>query len=176
MLSQYRHQVIIGKEMKPIGEALLRNPDYLATSQYAHQIEQYLEYFPRERILVVKSEDLRAARLETMRTILEFIGVDGTNVPRDLEREYGLTAEKRRPRRWYVSIQYGVITQAAARIMPPFVKNLARNLSTVTGSENDPGRPVISDELRGQLEEMVRSDVARLRRYMTERFDGWGLA
>jgi hypothetical protein len=176
MLSQYRHQVIIGKEVRPMSEALLNDPDYLATSQYAHQIEQYLQCFPRERILVVKSEELRTARVGTMKTILEFIGVDGTNIPRDLEREYGHTAEKRRPRRWYVSIQDSVIAQTAARIMPPFAKNLARNFGTVAKSQNDPGRPVISEELRGQLEEMVRSDVARVRRYMSERFDGWGLA
>jgi hypothetical protein len=176
MLSQYRHQLIIGKEVRPIGEALLKNPDYLATSRYAHQIEQYLQYFPRERILVVKSEDFRTARAGTMRTILEFIGVNGMKVPRDLEREFGLTAEKRRSRRWYVSFESSVIAQTAARFMPPFVKSLARNLGTVARSENDPGRPAISDELRGQLEELVRDDVARLRTYMDEHFDGWGLA
>jgi hypothetical protein len=175
ILSQYRHQVIIGKELRPISEALLNNPDYLATSQYAHQIEQYLQYFPRESILVVKAEDLRTARVETMRTILDFIGISGTNTPRNLEREFGLTAEKRRPRRWYMSVRNSVIMHTATRIMPPFVRSLARNFGTVAGSKNDPGRPAISDELRGQMEELVRSDVARLRKYMDEQFDGWGL-
>jgi hypothetical protein len=44
-------------------------------------LEQYLEYFEADQILVITSEELRAARGATMCTVFEFLGVDLRSPP-----------------------------------------------------------------------------------------------
>ena len=49
---------------------------YLARSHYYMQLQQFLRFYPREQILLVEQDELRNRRLETLRTVFEFIGVD----------------------------------------------------------------------------------------------------
>ena len=53
-----------------------RNTSYLARSHYYTQLRQFLRLYPAERILVVEQEGLRNRRLETLRRVFEFVGVD----------------------------------------------------------------------------------------------------
>lgn len=57
--------------------------------------------------------------------------------------------------------------------VPEPVKALARK---VTSDPVDVQRARISDDLRRRLEDSLREDVAKLRRFMPDGFDGWGLA
>src|SRR4051794_1541363 len=52
MRSQYRHRVLDRLEARPIADAFRADPQYLDGSRYAFQIEQYLPWFDRERLLV----------------------------------------------------------------------------------------------------------------------------
>src|SRR6478736_2313164 len=52
------------------------NTSYLARSHYHMQLQQFLRAYPREQILLVEQEELRNRRLETLRRVFEFIGVD----------------------------------------------------------------------------------------------------
>ena len=57
-------------------EAVATNPIYLDYSRYAMQLEQYLEHFDRDQLLVITAEALRDDREEVMRTVYGFLGVD----------------------------------------------------------------------------------------------------
>ena len=173
MLSHYLHMALSRREPEPIERALLANPEYVNTSRYALQIEQYLKHFPRERLLVIKSEDLRDMRAETMRRIYGFLGVDSTYVPPTLSREFFRTSERRRYRPLVRAIRRTPVRAAAARLLPRFFKRKLRRIVTVPAV--DPEKVGISLDLRHRLEELVRDDVKRLRAYMDERFDGWGI-
>lgn len=50
--------------------------DYLSRGLYADQLTQWFEHFPRQQILVLKSEDYYKDPQTTLKTALEFIGVD----------------------------------------------------------------------------------------------------
>jgi hypothetical protein len=56
------------------------NP-YVARSRQAWQLEQYLAYFPLERILVITAEDLRDRRRATLAEVFRFVGVDAFDSP-----------------------------------------------------------------------------------------------
>ena len=64
----------------PLEEALADydRPDHplVCASKYATQIEQYLEYFPPEQLLVLDMNELRTRRLETIQETFRFLGVD----------------------------------------------------------------------------------------------------
>jgi hypothetical protein len=52
-----------------------RNFSYLARGLYADQIERWLEYFPREQILVLQSERFFADPAEGYRRVVRFLGL-----------------------------------------------------------------------------------------------------
>ena len=58
--SHYLERVRAGDETRPPERALREHVGYVRASQYAWQLEQYLEYFPRRQILVITTEELTA--------------------------------------------------------------------------------------------------------------------
>lgn len=76
------------------------NHTYLARGRYAEQLEHWLSVFPRERLLVLASEDLSADPAGAYARTIDFLGArlhDLDSYPRLLAREYeGMSAETRR--------------------------------------------------------------------------------
>jgi hypothetical protein len=52
-----------------------RNFSYVTRGLYAEQLERWLEHFPREQLIVLRSEDLLARPAETYAQTLEFLGL-----------------------------------------------------------------------------------------------------
>jgi hypothetical protein len=113
-LSHYHHEVALGREQLRFEDALAQedarlegelermldpkyfshawwNFTYLSRGRYAEQLERWLEIFPRERLLVVPSEDLLERAGETYGHILNFLGApqhDLESYPRIFSRKY----------------------------------------------------------------------------------------
>jgi hypothetical protein len=163
-------------------ERALRGSIYVETASYARQLELYLSNFTRDRILVVRSEDLRHARAETVARVFRFLGVDETWRDPEFDREFHVSAEERVPRplvRRLVSPLLGTTTTARDRaagklqhlpLPTPVIRTIARFTHTQP-------RPVeISPALRRELTSLISDDVARLRELLGPEFDGWGIA
>jgi hypothetical protein len=177
--SHYEHRVASGAETAPIESAVFENPIYLDYSRYALQIDQYLDYFPRDQLLVVTSEALRHERESTMREVYEFLGVAPDFRAPTLVQEFYKTEQRR---------TYPPLVWAARRTLKrcfPSTKRAkewvdtrrrrkpdAPAAATATVERDDP----ISGPLRHQLEELLGGDVHRLRAHLGEPFDGWGIA
>ena len=114
-LSQYNHEVALGREPLSFEEALdaeeerLRGEDermaadpryfsrewwshtYKARGRYAEQLERWLAVFPREQLLVLPSDDLGSNPARAHAQVLEFLGASPQRLdsyPRVYEREY----------------------------------------------------------------------------------------
>lgn len=178
MISHYLNNLVNLWERELSAEkALMTNHRYIDESRYAMQIEQYLRYFPRERLLIVKTEDLRDARVQTMERVYRFLGVESSWVPENLDEEHNTSRSKE------------------SRAVRPTASAISRNLRRLPGYKKFvSGTPhslkklkhrlvtreiaptvTIADEVRKELEERVRPDVERLRKYMGHGFDGWGI-
>lgn len=94
LLSQYRHQVGIGEERRPIELALSENPAYLNFSRYAWQIAPWKEAFGKERVHVFKFENYVSNRKHTVVRVCDALGVDPQMVSSDFERVHNKTAGK----------------------------------------------------------------------------------
>src|SRR5262249_15126129 len=67
------------------------NYTYLARGRYAEQLERWLEVFPRERLLILPSDDLLGRPAEAYAQVLDFLGAprhDLDAYPRIFAREY----------------------------------------------------------------------------------------
>ena len=163
----------IEREMEPLERALISNPHYLHTSRYALQIEQYLAHFPRDRLLVITSEDLRHRRLETLRRVFEFVGVDPHRMPSTVDQEFNVTDQARLPTAWSRALRRAPGYVALAPRVPAAARRVAKRLVTTEVSREGAEMPAA---LRERLREQLRDDVKRLRPYLGDGFDGWGIA
>lgn len=177
--SHYQHRVAVGVERAPLAQAVFENPIYLNCSRYASQVDQYLQHFPRKRLLLVTSEELRDSRQSTMRDVYAFLDVDGGYVPEILSHEFLKTKE-----RATYSPALGRVRHALKNHFPAskrakeFVDSvLPRSLNYVLRrDERGDGSLDLPEDVRSELADHLKDDVRRLRAYMTEGFDGWGIA
>ena len=113
--SQYQHEVALGREPLSFEDALAAEDDrlrgevgrlvadprafsrawwdhsYASRGRYAEQLERWLAVFPREQLLVVRTEDLGQRPAETYATILSFLGTEPHDLPeypRVFDRDY----------------------------------------------------------------------------------------
>jgi hypothetical protein len=179
--SHYQTRVIEGRERAPFEQAVIENPIYLDYSRYALQIEQYLEHFAREQLLVIRTEDLRGARRTTMKGVYEFLGVDPGWVSAELDREFHRSTD--RPVRSLVPLRartalknHFPAVKRAKELETNILRGIRRLRPGKVAAEARP-RPVqIPDGLRERLVELLTDDVRRLRSLVGPEFDGWGIA
>lgn len=113
--SQYQHEVALGREALSFEDALAAEDErlvgeverliadprafsrawwdhtYTARGRYAEQLERWLEAFPSEQLLVVRTEDLGERPAETYASILAFLGAAPHQLPdypRVFDRDY----------------------------------------------------------------------------------------
>lgn len=182
--SHYQHRVAVGAETEPMECALIENPIYLDYSRYAMQIDRYLQHFPRERLLIVTSEGLRHDRLDTIRNVYTFLGVDPDWVPPTIDREFyrtegrpvypsALWPVRRTIRRWFPA------AKRAKELVDSFSLRVSEDRGGGSGGPpafGSSARAEIPPGLRGLLEDRLRDDVRRLRTYLGPAFDGWGIS
>ena len=173
MRSQYLFRVARGQERRSLADALL-SPEYLDVSSYALQIEQFLEFFSRDRLLLITSEELRSERLTTLKRVYAFLEVDETGPIANMHEDFNITAKRPRVRPAARRIALLPGYKRVASLVPPSVKEIKRKIAAPPAATS--ATPEIPRELESQLEDLLRDDLSRLRRYMPAGFDGWGIA
>jgi hypothetical protein len=177
MQSHYVHNLSTGQEWRSIEEAFLREPMYMNISRYALQIDQYMPKFPRERLMIIESNDLRSDRVATLRRVYGFLDVDENWVPPTVDREFYRSADKQMNPSLLRRIRRIPQVRRVAMYVPGTIKRLKHNLTKgLPTDELDLGRARLPEGLRERLQESLREDVAKLRSYMGDGFDGWGIA
>jgi hypothetical protein len=172
MRSQYLMRVWNGRERMPIERALLTQPFYVDLSRYAMQLDQFRECFPAERMLVLRSEDLKRDRAGEMARVFRFLDVQPDVAPVTDVGELNVGEGLRR----HTALGRGVRRipgySAMAALMPQSVRRAKYKVMTRRVKAD----LQISDRTRSALEDRLRDDVPRLRAYLGEDFDGWGIA
>jgi hypothetical protein len=170
MRSMYVQLLADGSERRPMKDALLYDSRYAVLSSYALQLERYFACFCRSQILLLTSEELHDHRVEVMRRVCGFLGVD-PGAPMNLSGESNSSEGKRVP------TAVGRLLTPLATERHPHVRNriachwrhplLTRAIS--------PEATCLSEELRRELADVVGPDVERLASWMGPSFSGWGL-
>jgi len=78
--SQYKKHVRAGLTLS-FEESLEKDPEYTERGLYLGQLLRYEHLFPKKNILILFYEDIQKDPKHHMKRILEFIGVDASNVP-----------------------------------------------------------------------------------------------
>jgi hypothetical protein len=171
--SMYLHEVASGRETLPIERAVREHPLYVESSRYATQLDEYLPYFDRDHILVLTTDELKHSRAAALSRLYRFIGVDDTFVPPAVAEERGRSEEKRvrrdvsrrwRDRRWY---------RLVVDHLPEGARAYGRRVAT---KPIDVDASRLSPDLQAELRARFVPEIARLREFLPEDFDGWDVA
>lgn len=171
--SHYLHHRSLGFEQLPFAQAVVEHSTYVDTSRYAMQIE--LRHYPREQLLVVTSEQLRAQQGDTMRRVYSFLGVDPSWEP--TSEELHRTADKYVPRATASRLKATRLGTRVAEGTPRPLRPVLRSLCSLTRRRVDTSGADLDPPLRAVLADLLRDDTRRLRDCddLGPDFDGWGL-
>ena len=145
------------------------NTSYVTRSKYAMQLERFLEHYPKEQVLVFQQSELRYKRMETLRQVFEFIGVDAEfNHPR-FEQERHQTSGKTRATRLAVRLE----KLGRGRRGRFFPSNFWLVLDDRLPLRRAIKRPDVKAALPEETLEELRADALRLRELTGRDFSNW---
>jgi hypothetical protein len=166
------HNFAKHRERGDLSETLLhRNTSYVIRSHYHTQLQQFLNRYPREQILVLEQEDLRNRRLETLRRVFDFVGVDPGFSHASFSQERHRTARKLRPTRLATPFERLGRTPRR-RFLPAPAWRVVDNLYPFRRRIEAPD---VRDALSAEALRSLREDAERLRELTGRDFATWSI-
>jgi hypothetical protein len=173
-VSHYHHRLSVEGERRSLRDALsdLSDPysPYICPSLYAMQLDQYLQHFSQERILVVDQADLYARREAVLREIFAFLSVDESFTSPLFEDEVN-TGRERRTYSPFIVLVRRAQRSPLQRLPRNFRVALRRSVEQVVS------RPLqeqpLDETVRSRLQEFYTPEVKRLRELTGKTFSTW---
>ena len=88
LVSQYRHQVRMGRQSGSLREALQQPSDYLTNSYYAYQLRPYLQLFGRDAVYTDTFESLKVSPDRFFKRLLKWLRIDDSFVPSSVGKPF----------------------------------------------------------------------------------------
>jgi len=176
-VSHYQDSFAIGKQRKPLREALGDLSDaYLPLtchSRYASQLELYLRHFSQERVMVVDQSDLLADRRSTLQGIFAFLSVDDAFDSSRFDEQ--LYTSQGRPIYSFGYWQFveRLVAPSMRRMPLRLRRSLRRNVERIFLPSLE--APTLDAELRARLEDFYADEVDRLRALTGKTFPTWSI-
>lgn len=164
VVSHYRHELLRGRETRPLVPALCQDERYLTPSRYGTQLERYLDHFDSSQLLVLYSEHLRDRRSETVRTALVHIGADPDRGPEDLNWTSNTTAHSSAPVPPVARLQRTSLYRALTPLVSPKIKAGARRWMQRRISDFDPALWVLDEETTRRLRRELAPELGPVRK------------
>jgi hypothetical protein len=178
IISHYMDAFSFGRVHGTLNEELAQyeTSHFVNCSKYFMQLEQYLEYFDREEILIVVSEDLRDDRENTLSGIFRFLGVDESFTTPDWKATHYESRDLRR-KTWIgyelLHIADAVRSSSLRRYLPRQLMMPIRAFNAVT--ERKIARPTLDESLRIELSDYLREDIDKLRSFTGRPLGKWSV-
>lgn len=144
------------------------------TSEYILQIQEYLKYFDRDKLLVILQDDIAKKPAETLRQVFEFVGAD-PSISIDTSRQHNTTKD----------FVQGVKNERAGalankipgysvlkRFIPKTVIKQVKGMVTSRIDADEMFTPM-SDEMREKLRQHFIPYNAQLREFLGRDLPGW---
>jgi Sulfotransferase domain len=144
---------------------------YVARSRYHRQIEQFLRFYDRERLLVIEQDELRFQREPTLRRVFEFIGVDPAFTHPRFRDERHQTSRKLRSSRLALRLERASRSRGGRRL--PAAVWLG--LDALLPLRRPIPRPDVRAALGPEIVAELREDAERLCALVGKRYETWSI-
>jgi hypothetical protein len=169
MISGWLHSRAEMMEFRDINTALLADLRYVVPSQYATQLNEYLKWFDRSSILVVRADDLLHKTPEAMDEICSFIGISSMLLG-SLEERYNTSEAKRIPDR-LDSPRHGLLDRVRSSR-----QGRGRSGDQIVWREAEPADLTLDGSVRSRLQDYLHLEFQELRKIVGPDMDLWGYA
>jgi sulfotransferase family protein len=178
VVAQWMQGVAFGSQKRSLTDALegLDRPEHplVCPGRYATQVEQYLEFFPAERIKVVDQDALRADRRAALREIFSFLEVDPDYWSPEFEVVRNAATDHRQVRTGFAGRVRSSRLRRVTDPLPPRARTaLIQATRRVVARKVE--RPALEPALEARLEEIYRPETERLRTLTGQAFAGWSV-
>jgi hypothetical protein len=160
---------------KPLAEILDDDPlnPYVFPSRYAARLEQFLEFFPIEQVLVLDQEELRERPRFALARAFDFLGVDASFASPEFHTRLNQSREWRRARPGYARMRKAVLAAGAERIPASWRGAVGKPLRRAFSPPLD--RPRADDVFDPGLRDALRCEADRLRSITGLSFASWSV-
>lgn len=160
---------------RPVAEVLDCEPlnPYVFPSRYASRLDQYLEHFPAERILVLDQEDLRSRRGDLLAEAFGFLGVDDSFVSDQFELQLNGSREWRRARPGYARARRAILAAGAERLPSGLRQRVGGPLRRAFSPPLE--RPAAAEVFGEELRRSLAEEADRLRAMTGKPFSSWSV-
>lgn len=160
------------QEWRPVQKSLISDMRYSTLSLYATQLEQYLEHFDREQLLIIRSEDLSTDPESTMRQVCAHVGIDSTLLG-SFDERHNTSESRMLPKRRTIMVRDGLV-----RLKQPRLANwlTTRSPDKFTHSAGVGSGPTLDPEFKQKMTEYFQIEMVRLREIVGPELDLWGYA
>ncbi|MDD5069847.1 MAG: sulfotransferase [Candidatus Omnitrophica bacterium] len=162
MISQYLDRVKGCNEHRPIEEAFLEkeNNVYLDYSKYFMQISEFLPFFSKKEILVLRAEDLSSNPERVLSQVFCFLGVEDNTSYCDFTRKINVSDSKLKIKKPRKIVRYLLSDKTGARLMKALIpKSFTERMLQKSLSGEVIDRPVLSQSVRQELESRLKPDI-----------------
>ena len=157
LVSQYIHQWTELEIACDLNQAVDQYPELTSYSQYAMQLQPFLESYGKENILPVFLGQMKQRPQQTLNKVCDFIGYTGTPQWQEADAEQNESAQRMRTSRLRDFLTYAPgISQVRQYLVPQAVRDRIKKNWQMTE------RPELSAENVARLTEIFDSDLARL--------------
>ncbi|HEY4342403.1 MAG TPA: sulfotransferase [Steroidobacteraceae bacterium] len=179
VISHYWHAVRdihFGGELRPLIKAVSEQPDYLAFSDYALQLQPYIDRFGKDAVLTLTFESLIKAPQAELNRIFDWL-----RLPRQTIGNAAQTAHNQKPEviqgvagaGILNRIQYSATWDRIAHLVPVGFKDWARKIAYRKVDDDEVSRDVA--KLRAIVLEKQQKQVDTLRRLLGRDFPEWSV-
>ena len=175
MIADYIHALADGYSPPPLNEALLDFDanHFNARSKYYMQLQQFLEYYPMSRILILTQEELLINRPQTLQKVFRFLGIDDSFDCKQFNEIKHQTVEKRRKNRIGILLQKLSETEAAQLVPTSVRERIGKFLYLPFSTKIE--STTLAPEVRQKIAEHLKDDVERLRKLTGLTFEKWDI-
>lgn len=173
VISHYWHGVKYGDERHDILTAVKKNQTYIDFSDYAYQLEPYIERFGKDKIYTLSFECLINDPASELKGLFEWLGVDASVSIKSAGQSHNALPKSFKKVKGFGFLhkfRSSFIWNSIAPLIPNKITAAAANLTVEDAVKStDKDKEVIS-----YLKPIFTSKVERLEKLLNKRFDEWG--
>jgi hypothetical protein len=142
-------------------------------SSYQNNLERYLEFFPKEQILVLLQEDMIADPEATLVKVYQHIGVNAVFRPSSLGQNFN---QQTAPKNRFVarSVAWAQALGLKVPLAPALKKNLGKLRRWVTSANSEAYRyPPLPEAIRTALVPKFEADIRYIEGWLNQDLAHW---
>lgn len=137
------------------------------------QLEQYLKYFEKTRILIITQEDLYTQRRKTLQEAFRFLDVDSSFYSSKFTNIRFKSSDLRRKNRFGLFLKRIPGMNLMERLRPDLRWHFERLLYSPFSQKIE--KPTLDENLKQELIEYFRDDINHLRQFTDYNFENWSV-